>query len=50
MSFQRERPPTAAPKLAPTQVVLVPILRGDDVTPVLDKVHELKKRLGDLGI
>ncbi len=38
------------PRLAPAQVVIVPILRGDDVSAVLDKAHEVQRRLKDMGI
>jgi len=38
------------PRLAPTQVVIVPILRGDDTTPVLDKANEVAGRLRDQGV
>ena len=38
------------PRLAPTQVVIVPILKGDDPGAVLDKCDEVKKRLADSGI
>jgi len=38
------------PRLAPVQVVIIPILRGDDVTPVLEKAEEVRLRLKDQGI
>ena len=38
------------PKLAPTQVVIVPILKGDDVGPVLDKAEALRSSLADRGV
>ncbi len=38
------------PRLAPTQVVIVPILRGDDETPVREKAEEVRKRLVDAGV
>jgi len=38
------------PRLAPTQVVIVPILKGDDTTPVLDKANEVAGRLRDQGV
>jgi prolyl-tRNA synthetase len=38
------------PKLAPTQVVIVPILRGDDVGPVLEKAEALRSSLADRGV
>ncbi len=38
------------PKLAPTQVVIVPILRGDDVGPVLEKAEALRSALVDRGV
>ncbi len=34
------------PKLAPTQVVIVPILKGDDVGPVLEKAEALRMEIG----
>lgn len=37
------------PKLAPAQVVIVPILRGDD-GPVLEKTDEVASRLKDAGV
>lgn len=38
------------PRLAPVQAVIVPILRGDDTGPVLDKVHEVAGRLKEAGV
>ncbi len=38
------------PKLAPTQVVIVPILKGDDVGPVLEKAEALRSSLADRGV
>jgi len=38
------------PKLAPTQVVIVPILKGDDVGPVLEKAEALRNSLMDRGV
>ncbi len=38
------------PRLAPTQVVIVPILKGDDTSPVLEKADEVSARLKDLGV
>lgn len=38
------------PRLAPTQVVIVPILRGDDVGPVLEKAEALRSALADRGV
>ena len=38
------------PRLAPTQVVIVPILRGDDTAPVLAKVDEVAGKLRELGV
>ncbi|MFQ5538547.1 MAG: proline--tRNA ligase [Gemmatimonadota bacterium] len=39
------------PRLAPVQVVVVPIVRGDDTRDaVLSKAHEVRDRLRDLGI
>ena len=38
------------PKLAPVQVVIVPILRGDDHGPVLEKADALRQALADQGI
>ena len=38
------------PKLAPTQVVIVPILKGDDVGPVLEKAEALRSALADRGV
>ena len=38
------------PRLAPTQVVIVPILRGDDEAPVREKAEEVRKRLVAAGI
>ena len=38
------------PRLAPVQAVIVPILRGDDTGPVLDKVHEIAGRLKERGV
>ncbi|WP_194916351.1 proline--tRNA ligase [Catenulispora rubra] len=38
------------PKLAPYQVVVVPIARGDQAETVLDAVRELAARLKDAGI
>ena len=38
------------PKLAPTQVVIVPILKGDDVGPVLEKAEALRGSLADRGV
>ena len=38
------------PKLAPAQVVIVPILKGDDVGPVLEKAEALRSALADRGV
>ena len=38
------------PRLAPVQVVIVPILGTDDVTPVLAKAAEVKERLKECGV
>jgi prolyl-tRNA synthetase len=38
------------PKLAPIQVVIVPILRGDDVGAVLEKAESLRSALADRGV
>jgi prolyl-tRNA synthetase len=39
------------PRLAPAQVVIVPIYRKDDErTAVVEKAHELRARLGDQGV
>jgi prolyl-tRNA synthetase len=38
------------PRLAPVQVVVVPILKGDDTTPVLEKAHEVVARLQASGV
>ena len=38
------------PKLAPAQVVIVPILKGDDVGPVLEKADALRSALVDRGV
>ncbi len=38
------------PRLAPAQVVVVPILRGDDVGPVRDKADEIVSRLKERGV
>ena len=38
------------PRLAPTQVVIVPILKGDDVGPVLEKAEALRSSLADRGV
>ena len=39
------------PRLAPSQVVIVPILRGDDTqAAVLAKTHEVAARLKELGV
>lgn len=38
------------PRLAPVQAVIIPILKGDDTTPVLDKAHEVAARLKDAGV
>jgi prolyl-tRNA synthetase len=38
------------PKLAPTQVVIVPILKGDDVGPVIEKAEALRSALADRGV
>ncbi len=38
------------PKLAPTQVVIVPILKGDDVGSVLEKAEALRSALVDRGV
>ena len=38
------------PKLAPTQVVIVPILKGDDVGPVLEKAEALRSALAERGV
>jgi prolyl-tRNA synthetase len=38
------------PRLAPVQVVVVPILRGDDTGPVLEKANEIVARLADDGV
>ncbi len=38
------------PRLAPAQVVVVPILRGDDAGPVRDKADEIVARLKESGV
>jgi prolyl-tRNA synthetase len=38
------------PRLAPVQAVIVPILRGDETGPVLDKAHEVAARLKEVGV
>jgi prolyl-tRNA synthetase len=39
------------PRLAPVQVVIVPILRGDDTqAAILEKVEEVSSRLRELGV
>jgi prolyl-tRNA synthetase len=38
------------PRLAPVQVVIVPILGHDEVTPVLAKAAEVKERLKECGV
>ncbi|MDZ7779400.1 MAG: proline--tRNA ligase [Gemmatimonadota bacterium] len=38
------------PRLAPVQAVIVPILRGDDESPVLEKTEEVRKRLSDADV
>jgi prolyl-tRNA synthetase len=38
------------PRLAPTQVVIVPILRGDDEAPVREKAEEVRRRLVASGL
>ncbi len=38
------------PKLAPTQVVIVPILKGDYVGPVLEKAEALRSSLAERGV
>ncbi|MEM7416357.1 MAG: proline--tRNA ligase [Gemmatimonadota bacterium] len=38
------------PRLAPVQAVIVPILKGDDTSPVLEKADEVAARLGELGV
>jgi len=38
------------PRLAPDQVVIVPILVGDDHAAILEKVDEVAARLRDLGV
>lgn len=38
------------PRLAPVQVVIVPILRGDDTAPVREKAEEVAGRLGGAGV
>ena len=38
------------PRLAPVQVVVVPILRGDDTGPVRDKADEIVSRLKESGV
>lgn len=38
------------PRLAPVQAVIVPILKGDDTSPVLEKADEVSARLGELGV
>lgn len=38
------------PKLAPTQMVIVPILKGDDVGPILEKAEALRCALVDRGV
>ena len=38
------------PKLAPVQVVIVPILRGDDHGPVLEKIDSIAEALRSQGI
>lgn len=38
------------PRLAPVQVVVVPILKGDDTTPLMEKADEVVQRLAELGV
>jgi prolyl-tRNA synthetase len=38
------------PRLAPAQVVIVPILRGDDDVPVREKADEVRNRLKHAGL
>ena len=38
------------PKLAPTQVVIVPILKGDEAGSVLEKAEALRTALADRGV
>lgn len=38
------------PRLAPVQVIIIPILKGDDVGPVLEKAEALRTALTDQGI
>jgi len=38
------------PRLAPVQVVIVPIFKGDEGGPVLEKAEEVKKRLVAAGV
>ena len=38
------------PRLAPVQAVIVPILRGDDTTPVLEKADQVAAQLKELGV
>ena len=38
------------PRLAPVQVVIVPILRGDDITPILEKAEQVRLQLKAAGI
>ena len=38
------------PRLAPVQVVVVPILRGEDTGPVLEKADEVAARLREAGV
>jgi len=38
------------PRLAPVQAVIIPILRGDDTTPVLEKAAEVAARLKAAGV
>jgi prolyl-tRNA synthetase len=38
------------PRLAPTQVVIVPILRGQEDARVLEKTEEVRKKLADAGV
>jgi len=38
------------PRLAPVQVVIVPILRGDDVTPILEKAEQVRLQLKAAGV
>jgi prolyl-tRNA synthetase len=38
------------PRLAPVQVVIVPIVRGDEGGPVMEKAEEVRRRLVDAGV